>query len=136
MATKHEQLKDRYEILQFIKQNLDTLGVDMIHRKDIIRKYRDQIAELQAGMVDPLARPLTEASREQYRYEGESGYEYIIMKDDGSTDDELSDWFDSSVAYPPINSPYDCTGKRFTWFKHINRTPAGIVVIHGWSLDI
>ena len=112
------------------------LGVDVRKQQIVVRKARERIAQLQWDRTDPLAKPITADWRHGYKYDGESGYDYIIIPDDGSTDDELSDWFDCEVAYPPIYSPFDCTGKRFTWGKHINRTPAGIVVIHRWSMDI
>lgn len=131
---RRDLLRFEFELLMKEKEILNNLGVDVRKQQVVIRKVRDRIAELQHD--DPLAKPLTFDWRHGYKYDGEGGYDYVIIPDDGSTDDELSEWFDSEVAYPPIYSPYDCTGKRFTWGKHINRTPAGTVVIHRWSMDV
>ena len=136
MASIREKINEEYGILVWVQRSLKELGADQRKSQDLIRRYRDRIAELEREVEDPLAKPITEGWRHGYVYEGEGGYDYIIIDDNGETDDELSEWFDCCVAYPPICSPYDCTGKRFTWFKHINRTPAGIVVVHRWSRDI
>ena len=134
--TYREMIKFEFELLRKEKEIMTGLGIGLMEQQPIIRKVRERIAQLQWDRTDPLAKPITKDWRHGYKYEGEGGYDYIIIPDDGSTDDELSEWFDCEVAYPPIHSPYDCTGKRFTWGKHINRTPAGIVVIHRWSLDV
>lgn len=137
-----EQIKEQYEILHCIKKNLlelgfPTKGLEWKKAEGVVGKYRDRIKELQARITDPIAKPITADWRSGYDSElGESGYDYVIIPDCDDTDDELSDWFDCCIAYPPIFSPYDCTGKRFTSGKHIRRTPAGVVVIHRWSLDI
>ena len=136
MASVRELIRGEYEMLKEQREILSDLGVDVRKQQIVIRKTRDRIAELQAKQSDPLAKPITVDWRHAYEFEGESGYDYVILTEDNSTDEELDEWFDDFVAYPPINSPYDCTGKRFTWGKHIQRTPAGIVVIHRWSLDI
>lgn len=136
MASIREQLRDQYDFLNWIKENAGK-NADREAKKIIIGKIRGRIAELQEKLTDDLEKPITEEWRHIYGNEmGEFGYYYAIFPDEGETDDELSEWFDSCIAYPPINSPYDCTGKRFTSMKHIRRTKAGIVVIHGWNLDI
>ena len=135
MNTYGKMIRFEFDVLNKWKRILTEAGVDVREQQSIIRECRERIAQMQKR-TDPLAKPITADWRHGYKYEGEGGYDYIIIPDDGSTDDELSDWFDCEVAYPPIYSPFDCTGKRFTWGKHINRTPAGIVVIHRWSLDV
>lgn len=134
MASVKDELRDLYDFIHFAKVNKSYLTKKA---PAVIRRIREQIADLQNQLTDVLEKPITEEWRHIYRDEmGESGYYYAILPDEGETDDELSEWFDRCVAYPPICGPFDCTGKRFTWLKHIKRTKAGIVVVHGWSLDI
>ena len=136
MSNTREQIRDLYDLLYWIKNNA-SVRANPEKKQNSIRYLREKIAGLQSKLVDELEKPITEEWRHIYMDEiGESGRYYAILPDEGETDDELSEWFDQCVAYPPINSPYDCTGKRFTWLKHIKRTPAGIVVIHGWALDV
>ena len=135
MNTCREMIRFQFDLITKWKQILTDAGVCVREQQGIIRECRERIAQMQKRN-DPLAKPITADWRHGYKDDGESGYDYIIIPDDGSTDDELSDWFDCEVAYPPIYSPFDCTGKRFTCGKHIKRTPAGVVVIHRWSLDI
>ena len=86
---------------------------------------------------DPLAKSIREAWRHNGSEDGESGVDYIIIPDEGQTDEELDEFVKSSeVYYPPICGPYDCTGKRFTWGWAYTRWPCGIVIIHRWGLDV
>ena len=136
MASVRELIREQYERLEDDRKLMTELGVPVRKQQVLIRKIRDRISELQTRVTDPIAKPITADWRSGYVYEGDGGYDYVIIPDCDDTDDELSDWFDCCIAYPPIFSPYDCTGKRFTYGKHIRRTPAGVVVIHRWSLDI
>ena len=114
-------------------------------RQEIRRYYENCIREMKHSVrqdikkfyelnPDQLAHPLTEAWR--HGGDGESGWDYIIIPDNGQSNVEIEEFIETEVGYPPIISPYDCTGKRFTWCKTWRRTPVGIAVTHHWSVDI
>ena len=101
----------------------------------MIRSYRDDMRSYIHS--DPLEKPLTEQLR--YKDDGDGCYiEYGILTEDGefTTDEEIQQYIDEYIALPPICSPYDCTGKHFTWSIDWKRCKAGIAVIHHVGLDI
>lgn len=130
-----DTLRDQFEWLITVKEMCDEAGTCREKRQKHIRAIRDRIHELYND--DPLEKSLmAEEWRHYVREDGEGGADYIIFKDCGETDDEIQKYVDEEIGYPPINSPYDCTGQRFTWDKHWKRTPAGIVIVHRWALDV
>ncbi len=69
-----------------------------------------------------------------YTADGESWYDFIIIMDDGVTDDQMREMEDALRL--TIGCAFDCTGRPFTrWFSW-TRTPAGIAIIHAIGLDI
>lgn len=105
-----------------------------------IRRIRDKIAKIDWEFPDPLEKPLTERWRGIMDDEcGEFGYDYRIFpteNPDDWTDDDIEEYIRCEVGYPPINSPYDCTGRRFTMWTNWSRQPIGIVMVHRWGLDV
>ena len=106
--------------------------------RPMIREYRDQINRINRHRVDPFEKPLTKEFRVRYDEDGEGCKEYGILPEDGTetTDEEIREYIKDYIELPPINSPYDCTGKRFTRWVDYKRTPAGIVIIHATGLDV
>lgn len=89
---------------------------------------------------DPLLHPLTSAWRTRYDGDGETGIDYRILPEDPDhpmTDDEIEEYMhDSDVYYGRGFHDFDCSGDRFTWSWSYTRTPAGVVLIHHWTIDI
>ena len=109
-------------------------------RKINVRKIRNELKRIDREFPDPLEKPITEGWRcyidKKY---GESGYHYRIFKSadpDDWTDEDIEEYIMSEVGYGHINSPYDCTGRLFTRWCSWSKTPAGIVMIHAWGLDV
>lgn len=109
-------------------------------KKKRVRQIRDKIAKIDREFRDPLEKPMYEGWRTVCRDEyGEDGYDYRILQAGDPadwTDEEIEEYIMCEVGYPPINSPYDCTGKRFTAWTSWSRQPIGIVMIHSWGLDV
>ena len=109
-------------------------------RKKYVRKIRDELKRIDRIYQDPLEKPITEKWRTQVDDEyGEDGKDYrilVVENPDDWTDEEIKEYIMEEVGYPPINSPYDCTGKRFTAWTSWSRQPVGIVMIHSWGLDV
>lgn len=129
------------EIEQYIRTNSPATEEQINGwRKKEIRRIRDKIAQIDREFPDPLEKPLTERWRGTIDEDcGESGYDYRILpteNPDDWTDDDIDEYIMCEVGYPPINSPYDCTGKRFTMWTSWSRQPIGIVMIHAWGLDV
>lgn len=106
--------------------------------RDMIHGYREQLHRINSHRVDPLEKPLTKEFRTRYDEDGDGCKEYGILPEDGTetTDDEIREYIKDYIELPPINSPYDCTGKHFTRWVDFKRTPAGIVIIHSIGLDV
>lgn len=140
MANYHPKLHSYEEIrlaYQIIRNALDVIPAaslpEIMHNIRIAARnvYRQPVR-------DPLAVPLSEGWRSFN--DGETGTDYRLLPDnpdDPYTDDQIREYIeDSDVYYGRINSPYDCTGRRFTRWIDWKRTPAGIVLLHSWGLDI
>lgn len=104
--------------------------------KETIDSKKREIRAYNRRFFDHLERPFSSTWHTVYRYDGECGYDFRIIPDNGQTDEELNDFIMETVGYPPICSPYDCTGKRFTRWTHFSRTRSGIALIHCWGTDI
>ena len=134
--TRLEELKNEFEwLIEFKKLGIAAVTDPSTMQKHV-RMIRDRIASLSRHFEDPLAQPITEEWRHRISEDGESGVDYVIYEDCGESDDEIQEYVDEEIGYAPICSPYDCTGRRFTWDKHWKRTPVGIVIIHRWGLDV
>ena len=129
----YSTLRTEFEFLHYFQTVCKTYGVS---DRTWLRKARKRIASLTDKLIDPLAKPLGEEWRYRYSEDGESACQYAIFEDCGKTDEEIEEWLNEDVAFPPIYSQYDCTGKPVTYGIHWKRTPVGIVVIHRWTLDI
>ena len=110
------------------------------YRRKYVKDIRDEFRRIDRQFPDPLEKPLTEGWRSQIDDEyGEDGTDYRILpveNPDDWMDEEIEEYIMGEVGYPPICSPYDCTGKRFTSWTSWSRQPAGIVMKHGWGLDV
>lgn len=134
--SRKSALKDAYDMINFVKGYYRENNMPLDKIGDFIREKRKEIRRINRYSTDPLAQPMTEEWRHVYDEDGESGYDFCIMVDDGETEDEIREYAESAVGYPPICSPYDCTGKRFTRWISVNRVPMGFAVIHSWGLDV
>ena len=109
-------------------------------KMDRKRYLRKRILKINIDFPDPLAKPVTEEWRTVYNECGEGGKDYMILPYTSGnrewSDDDIKEYIMSQVGYPPIYSPYDCTGKRFTEWVSWSRQPVGIVMIHSWGVDV
>ena len=134
---KQTVLRDRYEMLNWIKNTARAEHIPARKLTEAVRCHRDAIHHyLRVGHADPLAKSLSDEWRHRACEDGEHGVDYTFIEDSGETDDEIRDYIESEVGYPEIHSPYDCTGKPFTTSIHWKRTPGGIALIHRWALDV
>lgn len=130
-------LRDEYELLNWVKKLAQERNIPAQELTDLIKVHRQKIHfYLENGHVDPLEKSISDEWRHWINDDGEHGVDYTFVKDNGETDEEIQDYIESEVGYPPIHSSYDCTGKRFTTFVHWRRTPGGIALIHHWALDV
>lgn len=143
MLRRYEHIKFLMELEAIDEEFLRTNGyADRINdwRRKHVRQIRDEIRRIDNEFPDRYGKPITEGWRGQIDPEyGESGKTYRIMpveNPDDWTDEEIEDFIMSEVGYGPINSPYDCTGQRFTAWTSWSRQPCGIVMIHAWGLDV
>ena len=88
--------------------------------------------------MDPLAKSLMEEERHVYRDEmGEVVCDIGYLGENDMTDEEVEEFIHDYIELPPINSPYDCTGKRFTAWVNWHRNPCGyITYVHCIGLDV
>lgn len=132
--SRYDKLRYEYEELQWLKDVLPTIRNQKAQER--VRMTRQRIHGLTDALKDRLEKSISEDWRTLINEDGEGGVDYIIFEDNGESDAEIQEYVDDEVGYAPINSPYDCTGRPSTWDKHWKRTPAGIVVIHRWAIDV
>lgn len=103
------------------------------------RLLRRLVKQELAGKRDRLTHGLIDGRlHERYRYDfdgvtaygfvnnGDFVYQYNVESTDQLTDDEIDEWFDRCMA-AHINSPYDCTGRLFTFYIDWHRNPCGAI---------
>lgn len=70
---------------------------------------------------DPLKWSLVQEWRTIYIGDNDSGAEYTLIETDGDeTDEEITEW---------VESPWDCTGEKFTTSLEWHRNPCGLISI-------
>lgn len=143
MLRRYERIKSMMDINKECEKLIrEHEGGKNIHewRKKYVREIRDELKRIDRNFTDPLEKPLTEKWRTQVDDEyGEDGKDYrilVVENPDDWTDEEIKEYIMEEVGYPPINSPYDCTGKRFTAWTSWSKQPVGIVMIHSFGLDV
>jgi len=143
MLRRYEQIERMMRFLKFSDNYMKEHGVsaDIVkaHRDTIIRDIREDLKRINRNYVDPLGKSLLEGWRTYSDDNGETGYDFRILpvsNPNNWSDDEIREYIMCEVGYPPICSPYDCTGKRFTRWVSFNVQKCGIVMIHAWGLDI
>lgn len=88
----------------------------------------------QGAVVCP---PLTEEARNCYDNDGDGWKEYGYFDGSGMTDDEVREYIDENIRVRPPYSPYDCTGRAFTWLVDWHRNPSGLIsYINRMTLDL
>lgn len=129
-------LKNAYDRINFIKEYCREHHMPLEKLGDFIKEQRREIRRISAYSVDPLEKSMRDEWRHVCDEYGEGGYDFCLMPDDGETEDEIREMAEAAVGYPPICSPYDCTGKRFTRWITVHKVPAGFAVVHCWGLDV
>lgn len=102
---------------------------------DLLRWLLKREYKTNHGMPKEI-KPLTEQERFAYNEDCDELIEYgFIQGAEGATDEEIQKCCDGERIR--INSPYDCTGKWFTWSITWHRNPSGLVsYIHRKGLDV
>ena len=140
----HDYERSLYELMIGMKEIVMKHSTikDPVERQkslqNLIHHHREELHRINAHRVDPLAKPLTEEFRFRYDEDGEGCKEYGILTEFGeeTTDEEIREYIRDYIELPEINSPYDCTGKRFTCWVDYKRTPAGVAIVHVTGLDV
>lgn len=132
---RRDELRGIYELILMLQKDYMGGKNDPTFTKWIKRK-RSEIRSINNYYVDPLEKSMKDEWRHRYDEDGEGGVDYAFFEDCGETDEEVEDFIMYSVGYPEINSPYDCTGRRFTYGVDWKRMHGGIVMIHRWGLDV
>lgn len=128
-----DELRCHYEMLKYVKDTAKERHGDV---SEAVRMIRKKIAQIQSVKEDPLRYSVREEWHRLYDKDGEGGYDFTILPDNGETEEGLYKQVMFEVGFAPIASPYDCTGKRFTAWVEIKRVPAGVAVVHRWGLDV
>ena len=141
---RYEQIKSlmesRNNIEELVRKHGNADAVPDIHREYTV-KIRKAYKDIDRNYIDQLEKPITNAWRTVVTDPDDialSGYHFRIMTTDPDewTDEEIEEYIMDEVGYGSINSPYDCTGKRFTRWCAWSRQPVGIVMIHAWGTDL
>lgn len=125
------------KILKSMGRDADVPKIEVEYRKDI----RKELKSANMYYTDPLEKSLKEGWRTVVDDDdlAVSGTDFrIVVLEEGEewTDEEIEEFIQDEVVYPPIWEPWDCTGKRFTRWYTWRRQPVGIVMIHAWGTDL
>lgn len=110
------------------KHGWDDISREMFDRRIERRVHKQKVKEL---------KPITEVSRYYYdREDYDSSFCEFWLEDlQGWTDEDIKEYVED--MWERINSPYDCTGKRFTIYIHWHRNPCGLVsFVHYMGIDL
>lgn len=110
------------------KHGWDDVSREMFDRRIERRVHKQKVKEL---------KPITEVSRcYYYREDYDSSFCEFWLEDlQGWTDEDIKEYVED--MWERINSPYDCTGKRFTIYIHWHRNPCGLVsFVHYMGIDL
>ena len=129
-------LRDVYDMINFIKGCCREHNMPLDKLGDFIREQRNEIRRINQYSADPLEKSMRDDWRHVWDEDGEGGFDFCLMPDVGETEDQIRELAEYAVGYPPICSPYDCTGKRFTRWITVHKVPAGFAVVHSWGLDV
>lgn len=145
MLRRYEELKSMYDheksMSEFLKECGHADKIRHVHADYALQRH-EYIRKIDRNYTDQLMKPITEEWRtivDDPEDIALSGYDYRIFRTetpDEWTDDEIEEFIMDEVGYPPICSPYDCTGRRFTSWVSWSRQPVGIVMIHRWGTDL
>lgn len=145
MLRRYEELKSMYEVEKRMSELMREKGypdkVRYIHAEYASQRH-EYLRKIDQNHIDQLMKPITDGWRTVIHDPDDialSGCHYRILKvedPDDWTDEEIEEYIMDEVGYPPICSPYDCTGRRFTRWCSFSRQPVGIVMIHAWGTDL
>ena len=135
MSTR-EMLRGKYGWIAELKRFAAENKIDDRKMTDAIRRERKEIHRIELDQTDPLFVSMKDGWRHGISEDGETGFDYCICQDCGESVDEIREWAECEVGYPEINSPYDCTGRRFTMYILVKKVPVGFAVVHRWALDV
>lgn len=99
-------------------------------------KHMRRAAKKALKYSETICPPLTEEGRVRYE-DGEYWTEYGYFDGTDKDDDEVREYIDEYIRVRPPYSPYDCTGRAFTWMVDWHRNPSGLISYRNhMTLDI
>lgn len=103
---------------------------------DYPRKFCDSLAKWKRELREYMHRE-TDYDHRIVKDNGIDGYiELVRLPDDFSSVEEATSFFEDFMAYRPIPSAYDCTGRMFTaWYKVFKRR-GGFWCYHCVGMDV
>ena len=108
------------------------------YKKDIISECRKFYKRQREHSIDYLSVPVLNnknIGRTVSDDNGETGTDFIIIPDNGETDEDIKELVYDSVFCGYGDLLIDCTGKRCTRGWSYRRVPCGIVITHRWCFD-
>lgn len=131
-----KNIRNAYSLLHWLKTTGRENHLPTREMYWMVHSQREEIRRINGIRTDPIELSMRENWRRRYSDDGEYCTEYTLLPSGDWTDEDIREYIDSSVVFPPINSYYDCTGKPYTCYVYWNRTPAGVAMIHRWGLDV
>ena len=129
----------RFEFDHAMFREMIKFGVD---EKEVRRTFKKIVSERvrRENVGDPYQISLMEKPRKFVKlYDGYIEYGIYELEEDQKSlsDQELQKLVYDEYAIPEWHSPYDCTGKPFTEFISVHRTPCGLIsIIHHVGYDV
>ena len=108
------------------------------YRNDFIKECREFYKYSEKAYQDPYSVPVFNDKgvwRTVSDDDGETGTDFIIIPDNGQTEEEIKEFVYDSVFCGYGDLLIDCTGKKCSRGWYHRRTPCGIVITHDWVFD-
>lgn len=125
-------LRDCYETLMFLETHPcpDTCKDLVAETKGILRKRIREYHRAPALALD------TEPERKYIDDDGFGAIELVILPLGFGTRKDVEDYFYREMYMERPNSPYDCTGRSFTAWHRVFRTPTNWRIYHRIDMDV
>lgn len=129
---KLEEICSKHCTPEQVKEYIDE------YRKDIVTECRKFYKRQAKYSVDRFSVPLFN-SKQIWRTVGDSdgmtGTDFIIIPDNGETDEDIEEFVRDTVFCGYGDLLIDCTGKKCSWGWYARRVPCGIAITHDWAYD-
>jgi len=140
MKTKYIGIKKAEDYFRTHYENISKESEEYF--SDLFTDFRKECREFYRHInkyhTDPYSVPVLNSNnvwRTVSDDNGETGTDFIIIPDNGETEEDIKELVYDSVFCGYGDLLIDCTGKRCTRSWSYRKVPCGIIITHKWCFD-